>query len=92
MNVHNGKVDIQLQKQLKKHSNYCNNLIKKAVREQNGKNITNENDVSQIWNCINDILRPENITKNSIKIETEGKLIEDSLELAEEFNKFLLRS
>ena len=44
--------------------------------------------LSQIWHCISDILRPENITKNSIKIETEGKLIEDSLELAEQFNRF----
>ena len=63
-------------------------MIKKAVRENNGKNITEVSNVREVWSCINDILKPENVNKNTIKIETEDKLLEDPRELAKEFNKF----
>ena len=88
-NMKNNQIDFQLQNQLKKQNNYCNKLIKNEVREKNGKNITNVNNVKQIWSCINDILKPENSGKNSMKIETENQMIEDPLELAELFNNFL---
>ena len=88
INVLNGNVDLEVQKQLKKHMNYCNKLIKKAVRENNGTNITSKSSINEIWNCINDILKPENTGKNTIKIETENQLIEDPNELAEKFNLF----
>ena len=64
INVKNAIVDLELQKRLKKHQNYCNKLIKKAIREKHGKSITNENSQKQVWNCINDILKPENVNKN----------------------------
>ena len=62
--------------------------MKKAIRESNGKNITQQSNVKEVWNSINDILKPENISKNTIKIETETELIEDPLKLAEHFNNF----
>ena len=68
-----------MEEKFKKHRNYTNNLIKKAVRENTGKNITSASNVKDIWNSINDILKPEKVAKNSIKIETNGKLIEDPL-------------
>ena len=58
------------------------------MREINGKNITQVSNVREVWSCINDILKPENVNKNTIKIETEDKLLEDPQELAKEFNKF----
>ena len=88
MNIDKGKVNLKLQKQLKKHNNYCNKLIKKAVREKNGKNITDVSSGKEIWKCINDILRPEKLIKNKIKIEIENQSFEDPEELAEKFNKF----
>ena len=33
--LENGENDSKLEKQFKKHNNYCNKLIKKAVREKN---------------------------------------------------------
>ena len=72
INVSNNQIDFQVQRELKKHSNYCNKIIKKEVREKNGTNITNVKNVKEIWNCISDILKPEKINKTSIKIETEG--------------------
>ena len=72
MNVHSGTVDTSLLNQLKKHSNYCNKIIKREVREQNGKIITEVSSVKRVWKSINDILKPETINKKSIKIETEN--------------------
>ena len=63
-------------------------MIKKAVRENNGTNITCKSSLNEIWNCINDILKPENTRKNTIKIELEDQLIEEPDELAEKFNLF----
>ena len=88
INVEQGKVDFEVQKQLKKQNNFCNKMIKKAVRENNGKNGTSESNVKQIWNCINDILRPENLNQQSLKIESENQLLEHRQELAEKFNLF----
>ena len=50
INVHNNQIDFQLQRELKRHSNYCNKIIKKEVREKNGTNITNVKNVKEIWN------------------------------------------
>ena len=75
INVHMGKVDFEVQKQLKKQCNYCNKMIKKAVRANTGKNITNRSSVNEVWDCINDILKPENNSKSTLKIETENQLI-----------------
>ena len=48
--MHNDHIDFQLQNQLKKHNNYCNKIIKQAVREKNSKNITPVSNVKEIWN------------------------------------------
>ena len=53
MKVKNGEKDSKLESQFKKQRNYCNKLIKKAVREKEGKNISNSSSAKQIWNCIN---------------------------------------
>ena len=76
-NAKNGTEDLKLVKQYKKHRNYCNNLMKKAVREITGKNITSASNVKDIWNSISDILRPERLDKPSIKIQIGDQSIED---------------
>ena len=58
------------------------------MRHFTGKNITEESKVIDVWNCINDILKPENTFKTTIKIETDDKVIDDPHELAEKFNLF----
>ena len=63
-------------------------MIKNAARENAGKNITSASSGKDIWNSINDILKPERLAKPSIKIQTENQLIEDPLQIAEAFNVF----
>ena len=87
-NMKKGEVDLELLKKLKKHTNFCNKIIKREVREKNGQNITDQSSASQVWNTINDILKPERISRSSLKIETENRMIENPLELAETFNIF----
>ena len=80
INVQNGTVDFELQKQLKKQCNYCNKLTKKAVRSKVGKNVTNKSSIKEVWNCINDILKPKSMNSENMKIETDGYLIEEPQE------------
>ena len=87
-NVKNGTPDEILEREFKKHRNYTNNLIKKAVREKAGRNISNESTVKQVWEGINDIIKPERNTKNFLKIETIEGTVEDPLQVAEEFVTF----
>ena len=67
-------------------------MIKKSVRERNGTNITTKSSTKEVWSCIRDILNPESISKNSMKIETEDETIEDPLELAEKFLRRKLKN
>ena len=87
-NVENGKSDATLERIFKKQRNFTNSLIKKAVREKAGRNISNESTMKQVWDGINDIIRPERNAKNFLKIETENGIIEDPLQVAEKFNMF----
>ena len=59
--IQNGEIDPEFTKRLKKHSNICNKLIKKAVREKDGKNISWSSSVNDIWKNINDILYPDSL-------------------------------
>ena len=87
-NVKNGTPDTTLERTFKKQRNYTNSLIKKAVREKAGRNITNESTMKEVWKGINDIIKPESNTKNFLKIETEEGTLEDFLQVAEEFRTF----
>ena len=46
--VQNGEIDSELERKLKKHSNYCNKVIKQAVGEKVGQNITDKSCVKDI--------------------------------------------
>ena len=85
-NVHNGQIDVELEAKFKKHRNYTNSLIKKSLREKSGENKVSN--LKQVWKSINDILKPEDIARKSMKIESENGLIEDPQQLEEEFNVF----
>ena len=87
-NVKNGTPDTTLERTFKKQRNFTNSLIKKAVREKAGRNISNESTMKQIWDSINDIIRPERNAKNFLKIETKEGTYEDPLQVAEEFVTF----
>ena len=87
-NVIIGKVDDALQTKYKEQRNYCNRLIKRFVREKTGSNVTSKSSVKEIWKNVNDILRPGNFTKNSIKIKVQDQMIEDPQLLAKESNRF----
>ena len=87
-NVKNGTPDATLERTFKKQRNYTNSLIKKAVREKAGRNISNESTMKQIWDSINDIIKPERNAKNFLKIETKEGTFEDPLQVAEEFVTF----
>ena len=77
--VKNGENDPVLTNEFRKQRNYCNKLIKSTVRERNGQNITSESTPKDIWNGINDILKPETTSKSKLRIETENQSIEDPL-------------
>jgi hypothetical protein len=81
-------VDLNIEEQFKKQRNYCNKLIKNAVREFTGRKITSASSGKDIWNSINDILKPESLAKPSLKIQNGDQVIEDSLQIAESFNVF----
>ena len=53
-----------------------------------GKNITSASPGKEIWNSINDILKPGRLDKSSMKIQTENQLIEDPLQITEAFGVF----
>ena len=88
VNEKNGIKDLKLEKQYKKQRNYCTKVIKNAVREITGKSITSASSGKEIWNSINDILRPERLAKTSIKIQTENQVIEDPQQIADAFSVF----
>ena len=88
LKMQQGQTDLKLQNDYKKHRNYCNKLIKNAVRVSRGQNITSSNNIKEVWSSINDILRPERLSRSNLKIETEGQVIEEQSELAETFNIF----
>ena len=48
--------------------------------------LTNESSVKQVWDGINDIINPERNAKNLLKIENEEGIVEEPLQVAEEFN------
>ena len=73
-----------------KQNNYCTKLIKTAVREKSGINITRGSSVNDIRKSINDILNPIKSAKNSIKIQTDDHLIKDLLDIAKQFNTFFI--
>ena len=83
-----GIKDLKLEKQYKKQRNYCTKVIKNAVREITGKSITSASSGKEIWNSINDILRPERLAKTSIKIQTENQVIEDPQQISDAFSVF----
>ena len=87
-NEKKGVKDLKLERQYKKQRNYCTKLVKNAVRENAGKNITSASTGKEIWNSINDILKPGRLDKSSIKIQTENQLMEDPLQIAEAFSVF----
>ena len=70
-NLQSGIVDKEHERKFKKHNNYCNKMIKKAVLEKTGTKITNTSNINEIWKSINDILNPEMDAKKCLKIETE---------------------
>ena len=46
--MQNGTENSELKTEFKKHRNFCNKLIKKAVRENTSKNITSTSSVKDI--------------------------------------------
>ena len=60
----------------------------KAVRELEGKDITEDSSTKDTYRVINDILKPELMAKQALRIEKDGETVEDPLEVAELFNEF----
>ena len=60
--------------QYRKQSNYCKPILKKAVREARGKNVTENSSTMEIYRAVRDIMRPESLSKNSLEIEVEKEL------------------
>ena len=83
-----GHVDKELVRKYKKHKNYCNRMLKKAILEAQGINITSKSSLNQIWKVISEILRPEMLASNQMKIMVNGTPSEDPKVIAEELVKF----
>ena len=56
------------------------------MQEIRGKNITEESTTKQTYRAIKDIMNPEFMVKNLMKIEEDGKVFENPKELSELFN------
>ena len=63
-------------------------MIKKAVREETGKNVTESSSTKEVWKAVGDILKLERLSKNTLEIEHDNRIIDDPAELAEAFNSF----
>ena len=87
-NLQHSVTDPEIEREFKKQSKYCNKLLKNVLREKRGQGITKSNNMKETWKSINHILHPERISKCSLKIETEGQVFQDPLEIAEKFNTF----
>ena len=86
--IQNGVIDVDLERKLKKRQNFCNKIIKSFVREKAGQNITSDSNVQEIWKSVNDILRPQKCSPNTLKFEIMDKVIEEPIQIAEKFNTF----
>ena len=65
-------------------------MITKEVKLKNGENITSESNMKDVWNCIKIVQNPEATSINKLKIEVDGKKIEDPQKLADEFSNFFV--
>ena len=83
-----GHVDKELVRKYRKHRNFCNRMLKKAILEARGINITSKSSLNQIWKVIAEVLRPEMLACNQMKIMINGEPSEDPKVLAEEFVKY----
>ena len=59
----------------------------KEVKRKNGENITSDSNMKDICKCIKIVQNPEAISIKELKIEVDGKKIEDPQKLADEFSK-----
>ena len=75
-------------KQYKKLRNHCNNLIKAEAKRNNGGGITLESTTPEIWKELKIVIKPNRFSQNPLKIEENGIVTEDPLEVAEKFNAF----
>ena len=89
-NTKNGIKNNLLETQYKKHNNYCNKMITKEVKRKNGENITSDSNMKDIWKCIKIVQNPEATSINKLKIDVDGKKIEDPQKLADEFSNFFV--
>ena len=65
-------------------------MITKEVKRKNGENITSDSNMKDIWKCIKIVQNPEATSINKLKIEVDGKKIEDPQKLADEFSDFFV--
>ena len=65
-------------------------MIRKEVKKKNGENITSDSNMKDIWKCIKIVQNPEATSIRKLKIEIDGKKIEDPQKLANEFGNFFV--
>ena len=82
------EIDQKLLCQWKKQRNLCNRLIKDSLKEKFNEGITESTDMNSIWKKVKLVLKPEREASNDIKIQSDIGLIEEPVQIAEEFNKF----
>ena len=82
------EVDNKVICKYRKQRNHCNRIIKKKILDDTGADISETSDLKDIWKKINIVLKPEREAVNEIKLDTGTKMLTDSKEIAQEFNKF----
>ena len=83
-----GHVSKEMVREYKKHKNFCNRLVKKVILENEGINITGKSSLNQIWKVIGDVLRPERLATNQLKVLVNDTVSEDPKVISEAFVKF----
>ena len=83
-----GHVSKEMVMEYKKHKNFCNRLVKKVILENEGINITEKSSLNQIWKVIGDVLRPERLATNQLKVMVNDTVSEDPKVISEAFVKF----
>ena len=89
--IKQGILDQKFEREYKKMNNYVNRRTKIAVRIATGQYITARSTITQVWKALKEILKPELLARNKLRMMVNGKLVEDPKTLAEEFNAFFIK-
>ena len=72
----------------RKHRNYTSRVLNKILKNIQGINITEESSVKDCYKACEEVLRPDKLAKNRMKLKKEEEIVENTKDLIKMFNEF----